>query len=316
MEEGVTHRGASIVEVTTARHNRPAVGSEALTAATIVVGVVFVGKTKAVAELMADCADTINEFILGCAIKFGRAGIAAGIYAIEFFGIGRSVRPNEALIVSGEVCAGTGEDKVNHIHISVLVAVVFAEINVKVVIGSIVSGKHNRSYTGYGLRVVHRIVNFHRTDNIKLRVELTEGVVIEIVAYTTCVFDFRRNNTGVHETGEILGINHIIHDCCIVGARERTVVKLNEEHQATEIVVVVLFCGSLELSALLHRARHGTHLDGFGSDSRNEVLGRGSEERHLCGITFLGIASHHIGGHESAILEGCIDVEAFIVFNY
>ena len=106
LKVGVTRRVTAIVVVATGSHQIPATGIMALATTLLIVGVIEVGQTKHMAELMGHSTDTLDRHSAGISlgtIELGRAGIAIDKLAVKSI-IGstqvRSVGPQVTCIVA------------------------------------------------------------------------------------------------------------------------------------------------------------------------------------------------------------------------
>ena len=141
--EGVIAYGCkTIVVIGTTGHQVPVSWCLSLTVISI-VGVVMVGKTEHMAELMADSADTIQILMLvgTCLIvlKLYTTCIASEIFAIISHSLPASLLrevkcmgPEIVLVVALYITAVAGKDEIAHIYIAVAVEVVLAEVHLVV----------------------------------------------------------------------------------------------------------------------------------------------------------------------------------------
>ena len=139
----VAHGAETIFEVGTTSHDVPHVGMGRLAAALFIVGVVVVGESEHVAELVAHRADAVE--ILVCVgrllqvAELHAAGIATEAHAIELQAVGTrgprqvgSMGPDVVAVVALHVAAVAGKDEVDHVDGTVAIEVVVLVVHLVV----------------------------------------------------------------------------------------------------------------------------------------------------------------------------------------
>ena len=103
---------------------------DALTTARSIVGIVLVGETKDMAELMTDGADAVEDIRTFSTVHLGRTGVALNGDSIETHSehLG-SMGPQEVGVVARSVGAVTGKNEIDHVGLAVAIAVVAREVD-------------------------------------------------------------------------------------------------------------------------------------------------------------------------------------------
>ena len=220
------------------------------------------------------------------------------------------MRPYEAAVVASDVRAVTGENEVNHIDISVLVAVVVGKIDIG--INRITSIDRHRHCSFRTIGIVLASVDFHRTDNVELRCENAHRVVAEIIDDRARAGHSRVLVVVV--TREILLFNQVCDDFGVVLLIELAVVELDEHDQSAKLRVVV------NRSAMLLRGLPAEgiflvfHLDGLLRHLWFQEFPRSGEESPFLALSHRLVVCDLVARNQFAlgILLG-IDVKALIV---
>ena len=103
---------------------------DALTTARSIVGVVLVGETKDMAELMTDGADAVEDIRTFSAVHLGRTGVTLNGDSVETHTkhLG-SMGPQEVGVVARSVGTVTGKNEIDHVGLAVAIAVVAREVD-------------------------------------------------------------------------------------------------------------------------------------------------------------------------------------------
>ena len=160
-----------------------------------IVRVVEVGQVEAVAVFVAHGADA-RHLRAARAVEFGGAGVRVDLHAVErevSVAVLQpvAVRPNRVGLCAAGL-AISGVDDIYLVHLSVAVPVVFAEIHLAVygLAGFChhIFGAHVVAL-GAGVCAVVRHVagEVHGTHDVKLHIELTVRLVVEVVAHAAVV---------------------------------------------------------------------------------------------------------------------------------
>ena len=306
--ERVAHRGAVVVGIASLCHHRPVAGMIALSPTLLIVGIVEVGQSEHMTELMTDGADAV-EFdglrLLAVAIELNGAGIVEGIDAIYLHTGKMAVGPDEPFVIAGEVGPHSGKDHIYKVYPAVAVTIIACIVDIG--IGSLDGSPHQLIASFGTLGIVLAIVQRIRPHHIELRLEAAIGIVGEIVAQTAC-----KHLAAISR--EPLLVGHLVHQFVIVGARKLQIVVLREDNQPAKAMVVEARGASIR-----GRCTTGRCLLSHSLNLRTH--GRLQSSRRLCeecllAVTALPFVVRHLTGRQQlTVLKGGIDIIPFSVLN-
>ena len=203
---------------------------------------------------------------------------------------GPGVRPNKSRIIAYVVRTVASANEIDHFHRTVAIAVIFRKIH------DGVCRFHHHLTEGtrilQSFRVSAADINLDRTDNIKLRYELTKGIILKIVSHTSRIFN--ETTIKILNAGKVFLVQHLREYILGIWARKRPVVKLNQDDKATEFSVVVLISSQRNQGAIEY------HLTLQRIDSRvshfmtiRQALGRLCQKSFFLTATLVFIVSNH-----------------------
>ena len=220
------------------------------------------------------------------------------------------MRPPEPSVVAVIVGTVASQDEEHQIDVAVAVAVILAEIHVGV---GLVKGT-NDDLRRRAASVILTVVNGVRAYHVELRLELTVGIITEVVTHTAGAGHELPVRLSV--AGIVLLIHHVIDVVMEVIARELLILILHQHYQALEVVIVVLSstAGSQSLLlALLHLTLGIPHLL---CHLRSLILLKVFHIRQLCALTHSCVMSHLGRRLQQTILQLGIDIIATLVFYH
>ena len=186
------------------------------------------------AELMTHGADAqqVGGAVALPAVDFGGAGIAAQAHAVDLPPHVGHVGPQVIVAVAAIIGAVSGHDKVDHVDIAVAIGIVIGKIHL--VVDGVECGFENQ--VRFIAALLARVVDIHWPHDIKLRVELSHGILIEIVAHGTGALHKLR---GSPSAGDVVaavapGVEHVGVKLLCVGALEFLVGVLDKNHKPAE----------------------------------------------------------------------------------
>ena len=222
------------IQIAATRHNRPVVRCRTLTIF-LIVGVIEVGQTKHMTELVADGADTIENGRILLAVKLYRAGIASQsdtildnlpVPASTRRVIDRTgMRPQQlTVIIARRVGTSTSEDKVDHIDLTVTITVVLTEIHLTVNLVKDVT-RQLGSIVRF-IDIVLTTIDLTGTHHVELGREHTVRVIIEIVAHTAC----ETTIAAVVVARIVHLVGHAVNNLRIIGTQELLIRILHQHY--------------------------------------------------------------------------------------
>ena len=297
--ERVAHGRTAVVVVAAAGHHVPAAGVVALATALVVVGVVEVGQTQHMAELVSHRADTLDSD--GArrgleAVELGRAGIAVDALAV-IAAVGPAqvgcVGPQVAGIVARVARRVTGNQEVHHVDLAVVVVVILREVHIGVgLLQRIVEDGRRHALALVGARLglaVGTIAGAVGTHHVKGGLERAVGLVVEVVVHTAGAAHVTTGDR-VMVAREILAAEHRGVERLRVVHAELLVREVDQHHQTAEVLQVKVRQVHVALGAQ-HMALGHCHLI-------DHLLGQLRQQSLLGGRAHVGIVSEHAAGHQ------------------
>ena len=180
------------------------------TTAAQAIGVIEVGQTQAMAELVADGADAGNIVVIDIVLilfasHIGRAGIEPEVHAVEHGRIGEilHVGPQVVTVIGSDIRAVAGNHEEHHVGSAILIGIILAEVHIRV--QRLEGGKENG--IAFELMSVGASVgDIHRTQDVEMRVKLLERVVIVVITHAAHCIDLGAIGQGVALV--VLAVDH------------------------------------------------------------------------------------------------------------
>ena len=227
--------------------------------------------------------------------------------------------PEQAGVVALDVGWQSCKDEVDHVYLAVAVAVVLAEVNLRVGRRAGVDHQLQAAHAlaagvGLGLHVgiVHAAVDLYGSHDIERRYEDALGVVAEVVAHAACAGHLLMGpRVGVVRlvgTLVVILIDHGLHDVAVVLVLELAVVVFDEQYEPLEVGVVVVLRTVGSEAALPALCRLAAHLLCLLADAWRDASCE-LQERVLGRRPSLFVVCHEGGGCQlSVVVELCIDI--------
>ena len=263
---------------------------------------------------MADGAYAVDDVPVGTAKQLGAAGIAAHVDAVLYHPPVTSLvvvdiagmRPHQPIVVTCHIRPQPSEDKVDHVHRAVAIAVILAVVHQRV--DSLDGTDGNIGHIAVTLGMILAVVHGDGTHHVELRREQPVRIVVEIIAHAAC------EATVLRVVVALIAflVHHVFHHAGIVAARELTVVELHEDDQAAEIVVVVDgLLGCCGLPGLCPAGIFSLLLAGYlGSHLRGLPFLHALQPGLLIGCALVAVVGNAAGGFQPSVgtpLGVCIE---------